>query len=66
MGWAFLPQHAMQEIDARVGLKILLHEYQEPAFLMSVDLIWSKQDQQSEAARWLSGDLAWARSVVPS
>ncbi len=66
MGWAFLPQHAMQEIDAREGLKILLHEYQEPAFLKSVDLIWSKQDQQSEAARWLSSDLAWARSVVPS
>jgi len=66
MGWAFLPQHAMQENGLREGLKILAHEYQEPAFLKSVDLIWSKQDQQSEAARWLSSDLEWARSALPA
>jgi DNA-binding transcriptional LysR family regulator len=63
-GWAFLPQHLLKD-NSHDDLRVLAHEYQEPAFLKSVDLLWSKQGPLSEPASWLSSELAWSRSILP-
>jgi len=62
-GWAFLPQHLLQD-GSHGDLQVLVHEYQEPAFLKSVDLLWSKQDPLSQPACWLSTELEWTRSIL--
>ena len=61
IGWAFIPEHILQDSPLTPQLVIPKLQFDEGAHPVALELIWNKRRRQGPAAKWLQDRFAKSR-----
>ncbi|WP_266035918.1 substrate-binding domain-containing protein, partial [Brucella intermedia] len=61
IGWAFIPEHILQDSPLAPELVIPRLQFDEGAHPVALELIWNKRRRQGPAAQWLQQRFAKSR-----